>query len=178
MTTSRLSLAALSAALLLLIACGSDTSTDEAPSDAATPVVEAGSAPAPVGPAPPLAAPTADRVIDVRPLAGQSEAGVQAMLGAPTGCEDVAQGRKCTYARGQTQVVYIDGMADWITISDLGGAPFAPATLSRIGLGEATPEVEEADLIRWDNVGGFREISLFPGQGGRADYLLIKTMTI
>jgi hypothetical protein len=108
---------------------------------------------------------------------GQGEAGVQAMLGTPQGCGDVAVGRRCTYAQGRTDVVYIDGMADHIVIGDLGGAAFEPATIARIGLAGAEPLNVGEDTIEWQNVGGMRSIVLERGPDGRAARFVIKAMT-
>ena len=99
------------------------------------------------------------------------------MLGEPVECTDVAQGRKCTYSRAKTEVIFINGMADWITIGDLGGSPFEAATLARIGLGEVAPASADADAIRWENVNGIREIRLLPA-AGRAGSMQIKATTL
>jgi hypothetical protein len=153
-------------ALALLAACsreqppaepGSAGTAEAAPDVGATPA-------APSGP------------IDVRPLAGQAEAGVAALLGAPQACADVAQGRRCTYARG-VEIVYINGMADHMVVADLGGAPFEAATIARIGLAGAEPQQADADAIRWQNAGGMREIVLERGADGRAGRFVIKAMT-
>lgn len=138
--------------------------------------------PPPAEATPADAAPIAARTstgerVDVRPLVGQAEAGVQAMLGAPQACTDVAGGRRCTYARGATEVTYIDGMADHIVIADLGGAAFEPATIARIGLAGAEPQNVGDDAIEWQNAGGMRSIVLERGADGRASRFVIKAMT-
>lgn len=148
--------------------------------------------PASAGPAAPATAPTADvpdrslaagamapsgGPIDVRPLAGQAEAGVRAMLGEPAACTDVPQGRSCRYARGRTEVVFIDGMADWIRVGDLGGAPFDAASLQKLGIGPADPASKDATSIRWQNVDGFREVEMVAGEGGGIDHVQLKAMT-
>ena len=115
--------------------------------------------------------------VDVRPLAGQAEAGVRAMLGEPTACTDVPQGRSCRYARGRAEVVFIDGMADWIRVGDLGGAPFDAASLQKLGIGPADPASKDATSIRWQNVDGFREVEMVAGAGGGIDHVQLKAMT-
>lgn len=160
-------------ALVLLAGCNREAPSPAANAgDRATNV----SVDAAAMPATPTTAPTTARSIDARPLVGQAEAGVQAMLGAPRSCEDVAQGRRCTYARG-AEVTYIDGMADHMVIADLQGAAFEPATIARIGLAGAEPLEVGDDAIRWQNVGGVREIVLERGADGRAGRFVIKAMT-
>lgn len=117
--------------------------------------------------------------VDARPLAGQAETGIRALLGAPHACEDVANGRRCRYARGATDIVFIDGMADWITVADLGGAPFAPAALARVGLPtDVAPAESTPELMRWQNLGGFREVTLHAGPAGTASRIELRMMAL
>lgn len=117
--------------------------------------------------------------VDARPLAGQAEMGVQALLGAPDACEDVAKGPKCRYARGATEIVFIDGMADWITVADMAGAPFSPAALARVGLPTDVAPVESTpEMMRWQNLGGFREVTLHAAPGGMAGRIELKMMAL
>lgn len=163
----------------LLAGCGRRDADDEAAASATPEAEPAAPVVAPSGPAiaPAVTGDTAAGPVDVRPLASQGEAGVQALLGTPSGCADVAGGRRCTYPRGKSEITFIDGMADHIVIADLGGAPFEPATISRIGLAGAEPLEVGEDAIRWQNVGGMREIVLERGDDGRAGRIVIKTLT-
>lgn len=161
-------------ACTLLAACARESAPagheDVAPTPAAaTPAPGADASPRASAASPPVAT-------DARPLAGQAEAGVAARLGAPQACEAVATGRRCTYARG-AEVLFVDGMADHIVIADLQGAPFAPATIARIGLAGAEPLEVGEDAIRWQNVGGMRAIVLERGADGRAGRFVIKVMS-
>lgn len=169
--------AAVLATTLLLAACSREAA-EPAPS-AAREDVAAPATPAPASSdaAAPGASIAARTAIDARPLVGQAEAGVQAMLGAPDACSDVAAGRRCTYAQGRTEVTYIDGMADHIVIGDLGGAAFEPATIARIGLAGAEPVSVGEDAIEWQNAGGMRSIVLERGPDGRASRFVIKAMS-
>lgn len=117
--------------------------------------------------------------MDARPLAGQAEIGVRSLLGNPTACEDVDNGRRCRYAHAATDITYIDGMADWITVDDLGDAPFSAAALARVGLPTDEDPIESTpELIRWQNLGGYREVTLHAGPDGRADRLELKMATL
>lgn len=114
-----------------------------------------------------------------RPLAGQAEIGIRSALGNPSACEDVPKGRRCRYAQGGTDVVYVDGIADWIVVDDLGGAPFSAAALARVGLPvDEDPLESTPQLIRWQNLAGFREVTLYPSPDGRAGRIEMKTATL
>lgn len=182
MRTIRSAAPAVPLLLVLLAGCGGrdDTATDAAApatgADRQAAPASSASIPPPAAPAVPGAAVGASA--DVRPLAGQSEAAIRTLLGTPSGCEDVPRGRRCTYPRGQSEIVYIDGIADHIVLGDLGGAPFEPATIARIGLPVEEPLEVTPQAIRWQNVGGMREIVLERGPDGRAARFVIKTMTL
>lgn len=106
-------------------------------------------------------------------IAGRSEAEVAATLGPPWDCESSLYSRRCHYAPGATEIVYIDGRADWLTVRALGDAALADDLLERIGL-EPKPAGEGSDRVRvWRTLGGLREVSAH-GHAGRADYLRIK----
>ena len=115
--------------------------------------------------------------VDVRPLNGQSEAGVSAMLGEPAACQDAPDGRTCRYARGRAEVVFVNGMAVSIRVGDLGGAPFAPGSLERLGIGPAEPVSSDAKEIHWRDVDGFSEVTMVAGAGGAIDHVQLKAMT-
>ena len=118
-------------------------------------------------------------VLDARPLAGQGEIGVRAVLGNPTACQDVAKGRTCRYAHAATDITYIDGAADWIVVDDIGGAPFSPAALARVGLPTDEEPIEASpQMLRWQNLAGYREVTLYPGPDGRAGRIEMKMATL
>lgn len=117
--------------------------------------------------------------LDARPLAGQAEIGVRSLLGNPSGCEDVPKGRTCRYAQAGTEITYIDGMADGIRVDDLGDAPFSPAALARVGLPTTDDPIESTpQFIRWQNLAGYREVTLHAGPGGRAARIEMKMATL
>lgn len=127
-----------------------------------------------------MSAPSPGRVVvDARPLAGQAELGIRSLLGNPTTCEDVSKGRRCSYAQNGTDVVFVDGMADWITVADLGHAPFSPAALARVGLPTNEDPIESTpELMRWQNIAGFREVTLYAGPAGQAGRIEMKMATL
>ncbi|MDO9571162.1 MAG: hypothetical protein Q7J58_17570 [Hydrogenophaga sp.] len=143
------------AALALLAACGEPPSTT----------------PAPVAPA---AAPAPTPLVDVPALAEQAPSVVAQQLGDPTGCESIKYGEKCTY-RNKTEVVFINGLADWITVhADL---PYSEEALPLMGFKPAPSSFDNEYVIRWSGEQGTLLIQLAPGSGGRAFFAYVKVRT-
>jgi hypothetical protein len=106
-------------------------------------------------------------------VAGRPEAEVAAVLGPPWQCESSRYSRRCRYAPGATEVVYIDGKADWLTVTALGDAPLDDQLLMRIGL-QPAPAGTASDQERvWLTLGGLREVRAY-GTPDRAQFLRIK----
>lgn len=159
------------AAAGLLAACGGY----EAPPAPATAIPQSRSAPALTAPAAP-GAPEPAPIVDVLALAGSSQDDVAGMLGEPTACQAASNGQMCSYKTGQTEIVFIDGEADWITVEDLDTAPYSVDALPLLGIEPATPTFSSDNVLRWEGVGDLRELSIFPeGQG--VDYAYIKART-
>jgi hypothetical protein len=165
----------ISLALLLAACSGADLDPARKTQDDAQARPKAASAP-PV--APPVATPaTAPPILDVPKVVGRSRDQVAEMIGPPVSCEDVKEGTKCIYDQVGTEIVFIDGKADWITVSRLGDARFESATLARLGLEPSNASFASEAVMRWSEHEGLLEVSLFPGQGGAVDYALVKAYT-
>ena len=159
-------------ASLLVVACGGQST---APGPVATPAPTA-TPPAQDAPAPaPAAAPIA-AILDVPKIAGKSEEEVAAVLGKPTSCETVKQGKKCFFTPGETEVVFISSKADWITIEALDSAPYSDEVLPLLGLEKTAAVLSNENTMRWETIPGLLEVSVFPAQNG-VDYAYIKTAT-
>jgi hypothetical protein len=117
-----------------------------------------------------------DTLIDVPGIIGKSEAAVAEMLGQPTECTSTKHGRKCIYEKAETEIVFIKGKADWITVEGIDTLPFNKNTLGSIGIKTQTPSFTNDFTMRWEPLQGMRSISLF-GVGGNADYFYIKAYT-
>ena len=115
-------------------------------------------------------------IVYVQKVAGKSQAEVAALLGAPTSCEVIKQGKKCSYAPGETDVVFISGKADWITIEGLDLAPYSDAALPFLGVERTAPAFANENVMRWGTIPGLLEVSIFPAQTG-VDYAYIKSST-
>lgn len=125
----------------------------------------------PATPTPAVAA-----IIDVPSIARKSQKEVAALLGEPTSCETMKQGKKCYYKPGETEVVFISGNADWITINALDSAPFSEDILPLLGIEKTPATFSNANVMRWKTVPGLLEVSIFPAQTG-VDYAYIMTAT-
>ena len=118
----------------------------------------------------------AEAIVDVTKIAGKSENDVSAYLGQPSSCGNSKYGKKCQYQKGETEVVFIKGKADWITVEGIDLIPFSKSALSAIGLKEARPSFSNDFTLRWDSIQGLMEVSIFKG-ASKSDYAYIKVKT-
>lgn len=130
----------------------------------------AASIPAPVAPEPP----TPDVVMDVMQVVGKSEAGVAALLGEPTTCEEVHRARWCKYPPDQDEVMFVAGKADMVTVHGMAAVAFDEAALEALGLAPAAPDHSDPYAIRWQSIPGLEEVTVFPGPGNSVDYAYVK----
>jgi hypothetical protein len=117
-----------------------------------------------------------DILIDLPGIIGKSESAVAEMVGQPTKCTSTKHGRKCIYEKAETEIVFIKGKADWITVEGIDTLPFNKNALSSIGIKAQAPSYINDFTMRWEYLQGVRSISLF-GVGSNADYLYIKVYT-
>lgn len=115
-------------------------------------------------------------VVDVTQIAGKTEAAVSAYLGAPSDCGKSKYGKKCQYSKGETEIVFINGKADWITIEGMDSIPFTKAALTALGLKVRHPSFSSDYSLKWNSIQGIGEISIFKG-GSKSDYAYIKVAT-
>ncbi|MHC1701816.1 MAG: hypothetical protein AB9900_12745 [Humidesulfovibrio sp.] len=128
------------------------------------------------------AAPTTPAPAAVQNLAGKSPQAVAAILGKPKETEKTKRGPKMTYVSAKSgvtwEIVYIEGKADWITItpSESHPVPFDERAITAIGLPQSTPERLAPSEIRWANVHGLRSVVFFPN-GKKVGYCYVKAAT-
>lgn len=118
----------------------------------------------------------AEPVVDVTKVAGKGEKDVASYLGNPSSCGNSKCGKKCQYAKGETEIVFIQGKAYWITIEGIDNVPFSKAALEALGLDEAHPTFSDNFTLRWESMQGLMEVSLFKGATS-SDYAYIKVKT-
>ena len=115
-------------------------------------------------------------VIDVTKIAGKSKVQVEKILGTPTKTTKTKYGEKLSYKKGDTEIVFINGLADWITVEDINDVPFNKKAIISIGLEESHPVKTTDWELQWENLQGLRSISLFKGKN-MSDYIYIKVKT-
>ncbi len=99
-------------------------------------------------------------------FAGKPRAEAETALGRPYRCELALHSERCVYANG-IEIVYIDGVADWITVSfSYGRYALAPDILSRLGLPAAVPDEEGINHLRWTRVPGVRDVQVVGDENG------------
>jgi hypothetical protein len=118
----------------------------------------------------------AEPIVDVLKIAGKSEKQVKSYLGEPKSCSKIKYGNKCQYTKGETEIVFINGKADWITIDGIDSVPFSKSALTVLGLKEVNPSFKNNFTLRWNSIQGLMELSLFKGSAN-SDYAYIKTKT-
>lgn len=110
-------------------------------------------------------------------IAGKSKEDVEALLGEPSSCGPSKHGERCVFDWRRLEIVYINGLADWITVRSIKGQPFSPSSLVLLGIKKAKPTAATDFAIRWDYIPDFVEVSIFPYTKGVADYAYIKVKT-
>jgi hypothetical protein len=118
----------------------------------------------------------AEAIVDVTMLAGKSQKDVAAYLGKEISCSKNKYGVICQYKKGETEIVFIKGKADWITVEELESVPFAKSALRAIGLKEMRPSFKSNSTLKWEPIQGLMSVSIFKGSSN-SDYAYIKVQT-
>ena len=118
-------------------------------------------------------------LLEIKNIAGHSVKEVSTALGEATEMESIKlEGKKnpkYSYKAGAIEIVFINGKADWITVT-LNNGTFDKTALGIIGLPPADPAFGNQSVMRWKDYEGLLSVSLFPKEGG-IDYFYIKTAT-
>ncbi len=117
-----------------------------------------------------------DVVIDIPSISGKTKPQVEAVIGAPETCEPSKYGERCKYAKAETQIVFIKGHADWISVDNMGDLRYGDDAIKRLGLKPARPDTDNQHVISWKGIQGLLEVSLFPASG-KVRYAYIKART-
>lgn len=121
--------------------------------------------------------------LDLSKVAFKSEQEVEAVLGkgslvsywqdADTGCDKCP---KITYREGKVEIIYINEIADRITINNLSEFPFKNHVI--LGLLDLKRDIEPAfesdELKRWDNYEKYTQIAAF-AKKDKLEYIMIKS---
>lgn len=132
-------------------------------------------------PPPPPPPPVVATAFELSAVAGKTPNDLAVILGQPTSQDTTtvngAVSAMWTYRGGEIEVVYVDGKADWITFNPSSPLRYLPASLAAIGVHPREPTTRAQAAMRWTNIPGVREVSMFPGQGAMLSYIYIKTRT-
>ena len=124
--------------------------------------------------------------MDLEKVAMRNQQEVEAVLGKGKldsyYSDEKASCEKCpkmTYKEGKIQIIFIDEIADRITINNLSDFEFEDRViLGLLGMKDhIKPVIDNNDLKQWDNYQKYSQISAF-GKGGKLDYILVKTRTL
>ncbi len=115
-------------------------------------------------------------LIDVLKVAGKNQTQVAKILGEPINCSKIKHGNKCSYSVAETEIVFINEKADWITIEGIDNIPFNQNSLKSIGITPAKPNFKNNFTLRWSSIQGLKEVSVFKGVTN-SDYAYIKALT-
>lgn len=120
-------------------------------------------------------------------VAAQAPHVVAAVLGAPDGIEMVRPSntpcqdqpcQKAIYQGGKYEIVFINGVADWITINNTLAYRLDAAVVEYLGLPKITPTFSNPKVvIRWENIAGLQEVSAFNNGSDRVAYFYVKCTT-
>lgn len=115
-------------------------------------------------------------IINIPKIAGKSKPEIASILGKPSSCKTGKYGEKFSYNTGQTEIVFINKKADWITVEDLDNVSYDPSAIESLGLKTAAPTFQNDLTVRWERIQGLLEVSIFPS-GPKIDYAYIKVST-
>ncbi len=100
-------------------------------------------------------------IIDVKQIAGKSVDEVATILGQPVACRDTYQGLSCDYKSTDTEIIYINDKADWITIGGFEELEYNYRAIEKIGLRPVLPVVQNPFRMHWDSHQGFAIVSVY-----------------
>ena len=115
-------------------------------------------------------------LLDVTEIVGKTQEQVVNLLDSPTNCSKTKYGTKCAYVQGETEIVFINNKADWITVEGIDNIPFNKEALKSVGIKPANPSFKNDFSMRWDSIQGLKSVSLFKGVTN-SDYIYIKAFT-
>jgi hypothetical protein len=122
-------------------------------------------------------------ILDLKEISGRSFNQIVPILGKPDASEpakpsnvpiDISKSQKFFFKNRKIEIVFIDGIADWITIND-PAIPFEASSLTELGLDSEPPTFKTHYIMRWKNLNPFTEITFFSRTENIVDYILVKS---
>ena len=123
-------------------------------------------------------------LLNLRDIAGQTQEDIATILGPQSSLNPAAAARsgcptcqKYEYQDGKIEIIYINDMADWITIFPPEGT-LPPHIPTLLGLSECAPQATTPTLWRWKKIPGIREIQARLTAQGTVEsiYIVVKTL--
>ena len=121
--------------------------------------------------------PSIDLVVDITAIAGKKPEEVALILGSPSEILKTKYGPKHVYGSSNIDVVYINGLSDWISVNNMKGVSYSDHAIQFLGFPDNRPTFSNQYVKRWENITGFLEVSVFPAENGKIFYSYIKTKT-
>ena len=128
-----------------------------------------------------------DTVINIADIANKTIKEVNNLLGKPNSMDKAKpSGTPCKtnpcdkafYKDSKFEIIFINKVADWITINNVSNLPMNEDLITSLGLPKTKPSFSNpSNVIKWTNIKGFKEISFFNNGSNKVDYIYIKTNT-
>lgn len=111
-------------------------------------------------------------VFDITGLSGKSVSALETMLGNAR-VEQTNAGEKRIYQDGLLEIVFKNGQILVVTVNNLDKIPYTIGAIQSLGLEKSSPTFASELVLKWQDVAGIAEISIFKGQEN-CDYALLK----
>lgn len=129
--------------------------------------------------------PAVTPIIVIKEIANQTQEDLEHILGLtssfqPLNQEELTVCKNCQkyiYKNGLVRIVYINDMADWITVNPPDSFRVQDA-LPLLGLPATPPDRTTDSLSLWKEVHGLKEINVYTTPKGTIDYILVKSFTL
>ncbi len=126
--------------------------------------------------------PQPELLVDLKSIAGKIPDEVAAVLGIPNSQSSTTVGGKNYpkhfYRDDTVEVVFVNGVSEWISVFGTEGMSFHQNSLANLGLPVTGASfVNPRGFMRWDNHAGLKEVSFFPNGGGGIRYVYICVTT-
>jgi hypothetical protein len=122
-------------------------------------------------------------LLNIRDIAGQTQEDIATILGHQSQLDSLSAARsgcptcqKYAYLNGLVKIVYINDMADWITITPLGQFPAHQAPIL-LGLIDMSPDFTDQKTLRWNHYEGIRMITAFKKPDGSLSHIYLRVTT-
>jgi len=115
-------------------------------------------------------------LVNIPELVGKTPKQVASILKKPESCSKIKYGERCNYSVAETEIVFINGKADWITVEGMDSITFNQNALNSLGITPDKPTFKNSFSLRWTSIKGIREITIFKGTKD-SDYAYIKAFT-